>query len=777
MPPHDHPVQADLIGEAAFLTLPGDEAALFGSASLEGPRRAEVRTWQSFRLTWVAGKLGLDDSGGIRVAFRLVSDAGPLQTTDPAGPNYVSASTDGAAALELSYERNGGQRPWNEVLTIRLRGGYLTPGQKIEIRFGDTTKGSPGLLMPTFADSGRVFRVMADVQATGVFVPLPGPALFVTVVPGPVHRHVAILPTLRRPGQPFTLGLRAEDLWGNPTPQGATRLSVRASLPVAGLPEVIDFAPETGAMTLEGLTCAQPGELRIALVDPTGTTVHAGPLRIADRIDVHFWGDLHGQTGETVGTNTAEHYFDFARNKAFLDVAAHQGNDFQITGRFWQHLNQLTAEADEPGRFTVFPGYEWSGNTAVGGDHNVYYLHEGAPIFRCSHALVADRSDAATDAHTLTDLYARLRDQPTPSFMYAHVGGRYADIRYDHDPRIEAAVEVHSAWGSFEWILTDGFALGRRVGVVCNSDGHKGRPGASYPGASVFGAMGGLTCFVARDNTRAAIHQSIRRRHTYGTSGPRVFLDLSASLPPGSLLFPQDPYAFPGTPGEVAEHCILGDIVQVNGDRLTLALDAAAAGGIEGAALRAGAETIGYLRSYGAAELGQRIRVMWSGAEYRGRGRATTWRGRAELHGARIARFAPVNQLNPEQLLRQVGSASVVWSAVTTGNRMGFDLWLHDAQVPDAQLDIRTNLGDLSLPLAGIGVEPVVMQAGGLDRALRVQRLPDAPLPPRLSLSQPVPVAAEGDTPIWIRLDLEDGNQAWTSPIYAFRNRSSGEPE
>ena len=43
-----------------------------------------------------------------------------------------------------------------------------------------------------------------------------------------------------------------------------------------------------------------------------------------------FWGDLHGQTGETVGVNSIESYFDFARNLAFLDVTSHQGNDFQI---------------------------------------------------------------------------------------------------------------------------------------------------------------------------------------------------------------------------------------------------------------------------------------------------------------------------------------------------------------------------------------------------------------------------------------------------------------
>ena len=56
---------------------------------------------------------------------------------------------------------------------------------------------------------------------------------------------------------------------------------------------------------------------------------------------VHFWGDTHGQSSETLGTNTAREYFEFGRDKAFLDVMGHQGNDFQITGAFWRELNAL----------------------------------------------------------------------------------------------------------------------------------------------------------------------------------------------------------------------------------------------------------------------------------------------------------------------------------------------------------------------------------------------------------------------------------------------------
>jgi hypothetical protein len=83
--------------------------------------------------------------------------------------------------------------------------------------------------------------------------------------------------------------------------------------------------------------------------------------------------------------------------------------------------------------------------------------------------------------------------------------------------------------------------------VVCNSDGHKGRPGASYPGASTFGAYGGLTCFLTGELTRDGIFDALRRRHHYGTTGTRMFLDVRADFATGGRLFEVDPNAFPST--------------------------------------------------------------------------------------------------------------------------------------------------------------------------------------------------------------------------------------
>ncbi|WP_226575541.1 DUF3604 domain-containing protein [Acuticoccus sediminis] len=757
------PIRRALVGENAPSVRPGDDPTLYGSATLEPVEAVETRTFQTFRLTYTVGRIGLDDTGAIRISFRSITDAGRAQSTDPGGPNYVSAVTDGEAKITLRCGPEG-PRPWAYCVTAQVNGGYLKEGETITLTFGDMSRGSPGMLMQTFAEHSYEFRVATDVQATGNFLPL-SEQFVVPVVAGPAHRWAAVMPTLRRPGEPFHLGLKSEDRNGNPTQQAKGRVRLEPSLPVTGLDLEFDYAPGDRSMVFEGLSVAAPGTLRIKVFVDDALVAEAGPLVVEAGDHAGFWGDLHGQTGETIGVNTIESYFDFARNKAFLDVSAHQGNDFQINLPFWARLNELTAEWNEPGRFTVFPGYEWSGNTAVGGDHNVYFATEGRTIARCSHAILEDRSDLMTDANTLTDLYDKLRGEDC--VIYAHVGGRYANIFYDHDPKLETAVEMHSAWGTFEWILTDGFPLGRRVGVVCNSDGHKGRPGASYPGASRFGAYGGLTCFLTDRNDRASIMEAQRRRHHYGTTGCRLFMDVTATLPDGSVVFERNPAADPDAARAEARTAIMGDIVRVAGGEVTLAVRIEAHAGIERVELRDGAAPLEVIRTYGEEDLGNRIRVLWAGAEYRGRGRDTLWTGRARFAGASIDRFETVNHWNKEQMLEQRGGESVSFKGVTTGNFMGFDAWL--TATDGSVLTVETNRGTLERSLAGIGLDPIVMDAGGLDRRLSVQRLPEARLARSLSFERTLTVKADGDTPIWIAVTTEDGFQAWSSPIYLFR--------
>lgn len=756
------PVARRLVGETAPSARPGDDESLYGTAELLRAESAEVRSFQTFILKYTAGRIGIDDTGAIRVSFRMVGDGGVPQTEDPAGANFTSAECSGTGRIELAIGPHG-ERPWKPAVTAMLRGGYLSEGDTIMIVFGDTRHGSPGLQMQSFEDPGFEFRVSADVQATGNFVPLRR-QFAVPVVPGAAKRWKAVLPSCRRVGESFALGLKAEDVWGNPTSRASGLVRFVPSMLVSGLPSEFEYSPDDRSMCFDGLRTDATGTLRIRVIVDGAEVAEAGPLAIREGGAAGYWGDLHGQSGETIGINSAENYFDFARNKAFLDVASHQGNDFQINSAFWKRLNEITAATNEPGRFTTFPGYEWSGNTAVGGDRNVFFRNEGRQIRRCSHALLEDRSDAATDASTLEDLYASLNDEDC--VIYAHVGGRYADIARGHDPRLETAVEIHSAWGTFEWILTDGFPLGRRVGVVANSDGHDGRPGACYPGAHDFGAYGGLTCFLADRNDRDAIFEAQRRRHHFATTGCRMHMDVDVRLPGGGELFERNPDAVPRIAGKTTSAAAMGDIVRTGGDVAELSALIVAHAGIERVEVRGGAEVLETFRPYEERDLGERVRVVWSGAEYRGRGRHTTWRGRAIFDGRTIDRFETINRWNPERRFERCGANEVIWDSVTTGNFMGFDAWLSGS---GGKLEVATNHGDIAVDLEELGLEDLVMDAGGLERKLRIFRLPEERMPREFHVRRTIPLRPRGDTPVWICVTTEDGHQAWSSPVYLFK--------
>src|SRR6202011_1695661 len=101
-----------------------------------------------------------------------------------------------------------------------------------------------------------------------------------------------------------------------------------------------------------------------------------------------------------------------------------------------------------------------------------------------------------------------------------------------------------------------------------------------------------------------------------------------------------------------------------------------------------GTRVVQSARPYSPTDLGRRVRVLWQGAEYRGRGRETVWQGKLSVTGNRIARFAPVNFLNPERKVEEVSpGAALAWTSVTTGNLAGVDLWLEDARAGTPRLE------------------------------------------------------------------------------------------
>ena len=89
----------------------------------------------------------------------------------------------------------------------------------------------------------------------------------------------------------------------------------------------------------------------------------------------------------------------------------------------------------------------------------------------------------------------------------------------------------------------------------------------------------------------------------------------------GGLSLQEDhPNAFPDTASHDAVEVMMGDIVQTADDHLELSIEVAAHAPIERIEIRNGTEVVELFRPYTEKDLGSRVRVLWSGAEYRGRG-------------------------------------------------------------------------------------------------------------------------------------------------------------
>jgi Protein of unknown function (DUF3604) len=717
-------------------------------------------SYAELTLIYTAGTFGIDDTGMVKISWRTTSDMSKPQFDKPHEANFTTVEASNGARLEVRFDRLN-VRPYANTLLIRVGRGYLRAGDTLTIRLGDRRQGSPGFRLQTNVEANVELRTSVDAFATYEFCELPLQPNF-DLVPGPATSWKAILPSLAVAGEPFRLAIVAEDKWGNPTTDSERTFELAASHPLQGLPQHVEVKRGDAPRVIKNLVSGSEGDVELRLLSDGEEVARANPLRVVGQTKLRrYWGDLHGQSGETIGMGTADNYFRFARDLAFIDIVGHQGNDFQITDAFWKELNRLTAEYDRPGEFVCLPGYEWSGNTGMGGDRNIFYRREDRPIRRSSHILV--QGQTSTEAiYTADRLFRELEGED--AIVIAHVGGRYADVKFAHDGRLERAVEVHSTWGTFEWILHDAFDKGYRVGVVCHSDDHKGRPGATRPGASSFGAIGGLTCYFMPELTRDAVFDALHRRRHYGTSGVRMFMDLSGSFDREVTGFSEDPQLGPAREFKTGL-ALMGDIIRPGNVPMHLAAEVIGTAPIERLDVMHGVQVARTVRPFTAADLGRRIRVMWQGAEYRGRGRETLWQGKLGVAGNRIVRFAPVNFLNPERTAREtIPGAALAWSSVTTGNLAGIDLWLDHGQ--SGTLQVETNVVSANVDLASLAERVVSFDGGGLGRQLNVYRLPEVDWSRRVSVEHTVRFTGGRDLPVYLRVTQADGHQAWSSPIY-----------
>ena len=696
-----------------------------------------VGTW---KYTYTVGEYGIDDGGGLKMLLPIPSDRGALQFVDPTAPEYGTVMTTGDAVVRARWVTKAYERPWVKGLQIDVTDGALAPGDHVVVVWGDTSGGSPGAKMQTYAETTSPVRVMVDAFATNVYVDVPGDTT-IQVVPGPARALVAVADSEAGEDGVVDLRIRAIDDYGN------VATDYRGSVDIAVGGEVIDrvdlVASDRGVRRVSVRLPGGGDVVRVDVENPeSGMRTSSNPIRRASRDGKRLlWGDTQGQTGETVGAGSLDEFFSYARDVAGLDFVAHSANDFQVTRSAFAESLRAVDRYDEDGLFAAFGGFEWSGNTPVGGDHNVLYADtENAPLHRSSHALVPDHSDVETDRIRIGDLYETFAERGIDALTVCHVGGRRA-LPSAIDPRWTPVLELTSVHGWFEWFALDVIRAGHDVGFVAASDDHSGRPGASFPSLDVFGVRSGLAAVRADGLSRRSIIAAMRRRDVYATTGERILLDVSA------------------------EDARMGDIIEgSSAPRIEVAVHGTAP--IEAIDVLGLEGTLATWRPEGALDR-RRLRVSWCGARSRDRNRVQDWSGGLEVDGARILSAREWAFDHPDQGITDASADRVSWVSTTNGDVDGVELEFDEQPsvirfgAGGVRLEARLDEFDdrIGFPLAE-----------GVERAVRMEWLPAEPpsMDARAEFDD-LPLAP-GRNVFLVRVAQGDGHRAWASPIYVYNN-------
>ncbi|MHA2304436.1 MAG: DUF3604 domain-containing protein [Candidatus Hodarchaeales archaeon] len=714
--------------------------AMIGRACIEPTIDVVTGSYGTWILTITIGKHGIDDGGHIKVAWRDVTDWEIPQFQKPTEPNFTTVTTTGNVKMDYRFEGFGYIRPWRPCLTITIFDGYLAEGDIITIIYGDTSKGSIGSRIQTFVEDSFEFRILIDSFGTGEYTKIQeSPVL--RIVAGEPKKLIAIHPSETQIGNSTWISVVIKDKWGNPTPEYTGTIIFSSTDPQATLPKSYTFKHEDkGTHRFQDLIFQTLGIHNVTVSDEDNLNLNnqSNPIVVhEEQLDkILLWGDLHGQTEETVGTGTVNQYFSFARDAAALDYAAHVGNDFQITKDHYKDTQRTVKDFHSQKRFITFLGYEWSGNTPAGGDHNVYFLKDDQPIHRSSHAQIEDKIDLETDRYPISQLYDTFQGRQDV-LIIPHIGGRRAIFDY-YRPELTPFIEITSVHGHFEWFAREAMKAGLKVGFIGGSDDHTCRPGGANPTSKVEAVNGGLMATFAKELTRDSLWNAFKKRHVYATTGKRIILKVNCGI------------------------AMMGDEITISNSP-TFNVEIIGTTGIEKVELIRGLEII-YDHPLTHSELlSDTLKIVWSGARVTTRRRNTDWSGKITLDEGKIISAKEFAFDLPWNKILEKGETSIQWSSLTSGDYDGIILTV---DAPDtAKIFFDAKPARFSFQLNQLN-KPLVIDAGKIDQKVEVSRAPEKDPPSHVKFEFTDEEVKPGMNPYYIRVLQNDGEKAWSSPLY-----------
>lgn len=708
----------------------------------------------TLRLKYTAGKYGIDDGGYIWFFRRGITDWQELNLCEKKALGYTSISSN--ADVELTVDTPDGIRPYETAIRVRVRGGCLKEGDFVELVIGDKTHGSSGSLVQTVAEKNHMIFAAID-SIGGNRLEEAGSPVYIDIKNGGISDFDIVMPSTVRLNELFYIHIRVMDDYGNRCNDFTGEIRLGDLPDGIEVDSIITLNPEDNGCKKIAAKIKKHGIYRIkADLRKYGLHKSSNACKtISENENKLFWGDIHGQNSMASGIGSMDDVLTFSKEMAVLDFTSWQGNDFEISDNNWEDVKKAISTYHKDHEFIVFNGYEWSGITANGGDHNIIFLGDNAEIHRSSkwcwkndgRKLPVGSTDDGSDCNPISELWDVFKGR-NDVMAIPHVGGRYGNFDFFNEELI-SLIEIYSHHGIFEWFLEDAVKRRMKVGFIATSDDHTSRVGLSYPmrnnasdvGAS-FDVKSGLTAVYAKELSRQGIWDALKKRRCYASTSSRMILEFKCNgYEMGEEISLSE---FPDISVSVHGSAPI-DKVEVYRD-LDLVLT-------------------NKLESAEECEIPKKIKIVWSGVRTKFRKKSVRWDGSVYIKGGMITNASNYSIDNDFDGIQSFSKHIVNFRSKTSGDEDGMIIDIIPDSKNECEIIFVSEQGSINVTLGEIARGDKTFEFGGVNQKVEFSLTTEKKCFD-VTTSFTDSNVKKGLNIYYVKVFQTDGNRAWSSPIF-----------
>ena len=349
------------------------------------------------------------------------------------------------------------------------------------------------------------------------------------------------------------LKLAVHDVGKNIAEDFIGTVKIACSDPSAMPEQIVNITFPDKGKKLVNLIFSKSGSFTIYATVISGNQTITGsyksnPILVSNNSMNTYWGELHTHTKfsrDGFGSN-AYYYAKYGVGLDFYSGTDHA--DFNSVDTFginpveWNQLKDESTQTNEVNKFVSFLGYENSLDNPSGHYNFIYNFNESQinnvpmitkfPLFTIQNIWqklnsLNKQGVVLTIPHHTGKLFGATGvDVPASAF-----GGIYANSTYKtlteiysghglceyYNPNHALAYERFGARSTtYPCYAQDGWALGEKLGVISSTDSHNGRMAQTNTG---------ITAIISDSLNRNSLFESLKKRHTYATTGERIILD------------------------------------------------------------------------------------------------------------------------------------------------------------------------------------------------------------------------------------------------------------